>query len=68
MAARVIAASNCDYDGSRYRTSQYLENNRYFAPGVNIKCASDDVPAGYRLWSGTSFCENILACGMRPFY
>ena len=58
LAARVIAASNCDYDGSRYRTSQYLQDSRYFAPGVDIRCASGDAPAGFRLWSGTSFCES----------
>ena len=61
LANRVIAASNCDYDGARYRTSQYPENNRYFAPGVDIKCPSGDAPAGYQLLGGTSFCEYILA-------
>ena len=65
---RMIAASNCNLKGERWRTSQYQNNNRLFAPGVDIKCASAFGPSFYQIQTGTSFCECSRAIKYGGFY
>lgn len=60
----VLGVGNCDNYGYRVRSSQVPEGGVY-APGVNIKCASDRSANGFWTWSGTSFCE--LKPALRKF-
>ena len=53
----MIAASDCNLTGERWPTSQYQNNNRVFAFGVDIRCAPADGPSAYQVMTGTSFCE-----------
>ena len=53
-----LAVGNSDINGVRFTDSQQLRNSpQLYAPGVNIKCASNMSPTGYKTWTGTSFCE-----------
>ena len=56
-----LVIGNSDINGVRYPNSQQLKNYRQlYAPGVNVKCASNTSPTGYKSWTGTSFCESPL--------
>ena len=57
-AQRFLVVGNSDINGVRFTDSQQLRNTpQLYAPGVNIKCASNTSPTGYTTWTGTSFCE-----------
>ena len=55
---RFFVVGNSDIDGVRFKDSQQLRSStQLYAPGVNIKCASNTSPTGYTTGTGTSFCE-----------
>ena len=59
--ARFIIVGNSDVNGKRFPDSQESRDyTQYYAPGVNIKCASEESPTEYKTWTGTSFCESPL--------
>ena len=60
-----LVVGNSYINGLRYPESQVsypVVRGVYqlYAPGVDIKCASNTSPTGYKSWTGTSFCESPL--------
>ena len=57
-AWRFHVVGNSDINGVRFTDSQQLRGSpQLYAPGVNIKCASNTAPRRYVTGTGTSFCE-----------
>ena len=53
-----FVVGNSYINGMRYEESQQTKDHpQVYAPGVNIKCASNTSLTGYGTWTGTSFCE-----------
>ena len=56
----VAPVSNCDIHGREAPSSQKALHQPLFAPGVDIKCAVSTAEKGFRVETGTSFCESSL--------
>ena len=65
QAVLALAVSNINNYGELYPTSQVARSQsiharNVFAPGVDVKCAAFDSEQGYKIQTGTSFCQYFI--------
>jgi len=53
----VVVANSNNYGQKASDFQERLGDNRIFALGENVQCASADLPTGYRTVCGTSHCK-----------
>ncbi|KAL8868309.1 MAG: hypothetical protein Q9174_005076 [Haloplaca sp. 1 TL-2023] len=57
----LLGVANCDFLGVRVPSSQQTKAHSLFAPGEDIKCATNDSNNGEHINTGTSFSAPLVA-------